>query len=75
MRFALNHIAAPNLSLPDFFAAARDLGVTEVEIQECLLQVATYVGMPAGMEAFRAADKAVQEWKSTHAAGATANQK
>lgn len=43
-------------------------GVTEIEIQECLLQVATYVGMPAGMEAFRAADKAVQEWKSTTAA-------
>lgn len=39
-------------------------GVTEIEIQECLLQVATYVGMPAGMEAFRAADKAVQEWKT-----------
>lgn len=42
-------------------------GVTETEVQECLLQVATYVGMPAGMEAFRAADKAVQEWKSTNA--------
>ncbi|SPO30184.1 related to Carboxymuconolactone decarboxylase [Ustilago trichophora] len=41
-------------------------GVTEVEVQECLLQVATYVGMPAGMEAFRAADKAVQEWKSNN---------
>lgn len=39
-------------------------GVTEIEVQECLLQVATYVGMPAGMEAFRVADKAVQEWKS-----------
>ncbi len=39
-------------------------GVTETEVQECLLQVATYVGMPAGMEAFRAADKAVQEWKA-----------
>ncbi|CDS00602.1 related to Carboxymuconolactone decarboxylase [Sporisorium scitamineum] len=47
-------------------------GVTEVEIQECLLQVATYVGMPAGMEAFRAADKAVQEWKSTNATAAAA---
>ena len=37
MRFALNHIAAPNLSLPDFFAAARDLGVTEVEIRNDLI--------------------------------------
>lgn len=41
-------------------------GVTETEVQECLLQVATYVGMPAGMEAFRAADKAVQQWKSSN---------
>ncbi|MFD2813937.1 TIM barrel protein [Paracoccus aerius] len=39
MRFALNHIAAPNLSLPDFFAAARDLGVTEVEIRNDLPDV------------------------------------
>lgn len=46
-------------------------GVTETEVQECLLQVATYVGMPAGMEAFRAADKAVQEWKSNNAAAAS----
>lgn len=43
-------------------------GVTETEVQECLLQVATYVGMPAGMEAFRVADKAVNEWKQNHAA-------
>jgi 2-keto-myo-inositol isomerase len=33
MRFALNHIAAPRLSLEDFFAMARELGVTEVEIR------------------------------------------
>ncbi|MFC3167448.1 TIM barrel protein [Paracoccus fontiphilus] len=39
MRFALNHIAAPKLSLPDFFAAARDLGVTEVEIRNDLPDV------------------------------------
>ena len=50
-------------------------GVTETEVQECLLQVATYVGMPAGMEAFRAADKAVQEWKSNHAASSKADSK
>ncbi|MCZ0961012.1 TIM barrel protein [Paracoccus benzoatiresistens] len=36
MRFALNHIAAPRLPLPDFFAAARDLGITEVEIRNDL---------------------------------------
>ncbi|MDQ1900512.1 TIM barrel protein [Paracoccus sp. WLY502] len=39
MRFALNHIAAPKLSLPDFFTAARDLGVTEVEIRNDLPDV------------------------------------
>ena len=39
MRFALNHIAAPTLSLPDFFATARDLGVTEVEIRNDLPDV------------------------------------
>ena len=30
-------------------------GVTKVEIRECLLQVAVYAGMPAGMTAFRVA--------------------
>lgn len=50
MRFALNHIAAPRLSLPDFFAAARDLGVTEVEIRNDLPDI---VGSwdPAGVKA------------------------
>lgn len=39
MRFALNHIAAPKLSLPDFFATARGLGITEVEIRNDLPDV------------------------------------
>ncbi|SPC64850.1 uncharacterized protein UHOD_12284 [Ustilago sp. UG-2017b] len=38
-----------------------------------LLQVATYVGMPAGMESFRAADKAVQEWKADKTAALAGN--
>lgn len=33
MRFALNHIATPSLSVGDFFALARRLGMTEVEIR------------------------------------------
>ena len=33
MRFALNHITTPHLALPDFFALARALGLTEVEIR------------------------------------------
>ncbi|SNX86733.1 related to Carboxymuconolactone decarboxylase [Melanopsichium pennsylvanicum] len=49
-------------------------GVTEIEVQECLLQVASYCGMPAGMESFRAADMAVQEWKSNNAAKVQHNQ-
>lgn len=33
MRFALNHITTPKLSVEDFFALARALGMTEVEIR------------------------------------------
>ena len=36
MRFAMNHIAAPKLALDDFFAMARRLGATEVEIRNDL---------------------------------------
>ena len=33
MRFALNHITTPSLSVEDFFALARKLGMTEVEVR------------------------------------------
>jgi 2-keto-myo-inositol isomerase len=33
LRFALNHMAAPQLDLPAFFGLARGLGITEVEIR------------------------------------------
>jgi 4-carboxymuconolactone decarboxylase len=36
-------------------------GVTEVEIREALLQASAYCGMPAGMEAFRVADRVLNE--------------
>lgn len=36
MRFAMNHIAAPGLSLEAFFTMARKLGATEVEIRNDL---------------------------------------
>ncbi|MFK0331926.1 TIM barrel protein [Rhizobium sp. NPDC090275] len=36
MRFAINHITAPKLSLEEFFAAATSLGLTEVEIRNDL---------------------------------------
>lgn len=39
MRFAINHIAAPRLSLEAFFEMARALGTTEVEIRNDLPDV------------------------------------
>ncbi|MDI6835228.1 MAG: TIM barrel protein [Rhizobiaceae bacterium] len=39
MRFAINHITAPKLSLEQFFAAARLLDLTEVEIRNDLPDV------------------------------------
>ena len=33
MRFALNHITTPRLSVEEFFALARKLGMTEVEVR------------------------------------------
>ena len=36
-------------------------GVTKQEIQECFLQVAIYVGMPAGLGCFRVAKKVFDE--------------
>lgn len=39
MRFAMNHITAPKQSLTEFFAMARELGATEVEIRNDLPDV------------------------------------
>jgi 4-carboxymuconolactone decarboxylase len=36
-------------------------GCTEDEIRETLLQAAVYCGMPAGLEAFRVAERTLQE--------------
>ena len=36
-------------------------GCTEQEIQEVLLQAAVYCGMPAGLEAFRVAEQAIED--------------
>lgn len=38
-------------------------GATEEEIREVILQVVAYCGMPAGIEGFRVASKAVSDWK------------
>ncbi|KAA9163276.1 4-carboxymuconolactone decarboxylase [Amycolatopsis acidicola] len=37
-------------------------GLTKVEIRECLLQVAVYAGMPAGLSATRIAQKVLAEF-------------
>lgn len=50
MRFGLNHIAAPELSLEDFFAMARGLGITEVEVRNDLPDVVGKVA-PAAVKA------------------------
>ena len=39
-------------------------GCTETEIQEVLLQAAVYCGMPAGLEAFRVAEQAIEDFKA-----------
>ncbi len=39
-------------------------GCTEVEIQEVLLQSTVYCGVPAGIDAFRAAKEAIELWHS-----------
>ena len=41
-------------------------GCTVEEIQETLLQAATYCGVPAGMEAFRVANKVLEELREEH---------
>lgn len=42
MRFAMNHIAAPQVALADFFTMARALGATEVEIRNDLPDVVAH---------------------------------
>ena len=39
-------------------------GATEEEIREVILQATAYCGMPAGIEGFRVAGKAVKDWKA-----------
>lgn len=51
MRFAINHITAPKLSLDEFFAAARSLGLTEVEIRNDLPDIVNSTNPVAVMAA------------------------
>lgn len=36
-------------------------GLTPLEIREALLQVSVYVGMPAGLEGFKIAERVIKE--------------
>lgn len=47
LRFALNHMAAPQLALPAFFALARALRIAEVEIRNDIAGAAILDGTPA----------------------------
>lgn len=38
-------------------------GAKEEEIREVILQATAYCGMPAGIEGFRVASKALQDWR------------
>jgi 4-carboxymuconolactone decarboxylase len=53
------------LNRPDELAghirAAITNGVTKEEVRECLLQVAVYAGMPAGMGSFKVARKVFED--------------
>ncbi|MDP9839747.1 2-keto-myo-inositol isomerase [Neorhizobium huautlense] len=51
MRFAINHITAPKLSLEEFFDAAKSLGLTEVEIRNDLPDIVGTVSPEAVKQA------------------------
>jgi 2-keto-myo-inositol isomerase len=55
--FALNHMTAPKLRLAEFFALARDLGITRAEIRNDLAGNAIIDGTPA-LDVANAAKKA-----------------
>lgn len=59
MRFAMNHIATPKLSLAEFFAMARRLGATEVEIRNDLPDIVGTQSPAAVREAAAAAGVAI----------------
>jgi 4-carboxymuconolactone decarboxylase len=39
-------------------------GCTVAEIQEVLLHCTVYCGMPAGVDAFRSANEAIDDWQA-----------
>jgi 4-carboxymuconolactone decarboxylase len=65
IRSLINVALLATLNRPTEFKAhvrgALNNGCTPEEIQEVLLQVATYCGMPAGVDGFRNADEIIRE--------------
>jgi len=55
-------LKAPNELKAHVLGALRN-GCTMEEIQEVLLQSTVYCGVPAGVEAFRAAKDVIENWK------------
>jgi 4-carboxymuconolactone decarboxylase len=51
----------PRCELADHVRGGINNGLSKVEIQEALLQVVIYVGMPVGLEGFRIAEKVLAE--------------
>lgn len=63
----LGMLAALNRG-PEFemhFRGAFKTGLTLVELQDALIQIAVYCGIPAGVEAFKIANKVIAEMKQS----------
>ena len=54
------------IELKGHVRGALNNGCSVEEIQEVLLHCTVYCGMPAGIEAFRAAKEAIEEWQAQH---------
>lgn len=52
------------IELKGHVRGALNNGCSVEEIQEVLLHCTVYCGMPAGIEAFRAAKEAIEEWQA-----------
>ncbi|AOF80886.1 MULTISPECIES: carboxymuconolactone decarboxylase family protein [unclassified Methyloversatilis] len=65
---ALTALKCPN-ELKGHVRGALNNGCTVEEIRETLLHCAVYAGVPASVDAFRAAQEVVDAWRAEQAAG------
>jgi len=65
---ALTALKCPN-ELKGHVRGALNNGCTVEEIRETLLHCAVYAGVPASVDAFRAAQEVVDAWRAAQAAG------